>query len=363
MTSEDSVIYLTDRTACETDDKCGMRFWWNRIEGRRGIVPKKEAFALKIGREIHEDLATIAEMEDISAPEINKIIREITDPLTSDDKLHRETMEILYRRLGWIAAFALFVEPKIRRDFETVQIEGEIILDRDPLWIAVTPDRVLRHREGKYLVYREYKSTISAGPKWVSHWPYDIQIHIGLKAVEEELEEKVAYAQVMGLMKGDSRGDRLMHPYVWGYKNEKTSSWTHDYTKARAAEWHPAPVWDYPGGVVEWVQLLGEEVATSQFPHSAPVFLNERMLNDFVSRRIAREAEIALVKEDCRTNRDQRVIFFEPRTNQCRPAFGDPCPYLGCCWNAAMNENPIASGDFEERVPHHMLELTLGKEN
>jgi hypothetical protein len=353
----DSPLYYTDRSACETDDRCGMEYFWNRKYNGMGIVPKNRPIYFKIGSETHEDLAAIAEMEDISPESINTLVKEITDPLNEEDKQNRSIMEVLYRRLGWLSAYALYIEPRIRAEFENVQVESEIILDRTPLWIAITPDRVLRHRQGKYLVYREYKTTITAGQKWVRHWPYDIQVHCGIQAIQEELNEKVAYAQIMGLMKGDTRGERLAHPYVWGYYNEAQEKWTHDYAKARAAGWAPAPVWDYPGGVVEWVQRCGEEVAIGQFPHSAPCFLNERMLDNWVNRRISREIQVAEEIDTCQTDLDQRQIYFEQRTRNCSPAFGDPCAYIPACWNAGINDNPLASGIFEKREPHHEVEI------
>lgn len=349
-------IYLTDRTAAETDDKCGMMFWWNRKEGKRGIVPKKPAEYLLHGRDIHEDLAGVAEMEDISPENIHLHISAITDLLTADDRIHQEKMEVLYRRLGWTAAWAIFMEPEIRREYENVSTESEIIYARDPLWCCVTPDRVLKHRRDGYLVYKEFKTAKWVNYGWTLHWMYDIQLHLGLAALEEELETPIGYGQVTGLLKGEVRNGRLSHPYVWGYRNIQSGEWTHEYQ--RGADWEPAPVWEYPGGVVEWVMNRGEEVARSQFPHSAPVFLKRHMVDDWVARRIHREEQIRAVQDICRESWEERIKYFEPRTQHCRPVVGDPCPYLAACWNATVRENPLRSGIFEERVPHHEIELT-----
>lgn len=356
-------LYIRDRTGGEIDRQCGMKLWWNRIEGKRGIVGIKEPFYFACGRATHEDLATIAELENISPANIQAAIDEILAPINEEDKHVQEVMESLYRRLGWLAAYALYLEPRVRRDYENVQTEAEIILDRSPLLVPITPDRVLRHRQGGYLVYREYKTTKYAGQNWINHWPLDIQIHLGLQAIQEELLEEVKFGQVMGLMKGDVRGGRLAHPYVWAYYNRSKDQWTHDYDKARTSDWDHMPVWEYPGGVVEWVQRCGEDVANAQFPHSVPIFLNTRMVNDYVVSRTAREAEIAAVKESCRMDWKKRVVYFEQRTANCRPTFGDPCPYLAGCWNAAVQEAPMASGLFTERTPHHEVELIYEEED
>ena len=249
------------------------------------------------------------------------------------------------------------MEPKVREEYETVSVEAEHVLDRTPLWISYTPDRYLRHRQGGYLVYKEYKTTKWANAGWLQSWAYAPQLHIGLKGMEEELGERVGFAQVMGLMKGEVRDGRLSHPYVWGWRNSATGDWTGDYNKARSAAWDKVPVWEYPGGLVGWVRTLGGDTASAQFPHTAPVFLNERLLNDWVLRRTYREIQVGEVLSQCQTSWDARVIYFEPRTAQCRPVIGEPCPYLLACNNAAVRENPLACRDYIKRVPHHEIEI------
>jgi hypothetical protein len=357
-----SIIYLTNRSAVETDDRCGMAYWWNQEEGNTGIVPKEEAAALAVGREIHEDIEVISKMDDLSPYHLESLIENILSTVPEEVKGNQRKLERLYRRLGWIAAWVLYMEPGLREKYEDISVEGELILDRDPLWVAVTPDRVMRHKKDNYLIYLEYKSTITASNKWLASWKYAIQLHLGIKAIEEEfvrrgVGEKITHAQIVGFLKGDDSKGFLHHPYVWGYKNTETGKWTHEYSKARGASWTAAPVWEYPDGIVKWVQSLGEEIGRQQFPFSPPVMLDERMLNSWVSRRLSREIEIEAVREECREDWDSRVVYFEPRTRNCRPAFGDPCPYLGPCWNASIQRNPLATGDFIRRNPHHEMEI------
>jgi hypothetical protein len=268
-------------------------------------------------------------------------------------------MELLYRRLGWFAAWGLFKEPFIRKDWETIHVEKELILDRSPLWVQVTPDRLMRRKDDPtFMKYMEYKSSISASKKWLDSWRFQIQLHTSLKAVQEELGESIRYAQVVGLMKGSysNSDNRLTHPYVWGYYNESTKEWTHSYEKARSASWSPMPVWEYPGGVVDWVLRAGADTAANIFPSTAPIFLDERMLEQWITRRKARAQQVEMVKEVCLKDEKLRSIYFEPRTSKCRPAFGDACPYVPLCWNAERAKAPFATGDFVKRTPHHDLE-------
>lgn len=361
--SVEKTIYLTDRSAVETDDACGMRFWLNRKEGpeKRGIVSKTESFHLMVGRTIHEDFAALATVEDLRPPAIQELIDDLLRDITAEDRLIQSRMEVLYRRLGWIAGWSLYIEPTIRENWDNVSVEGELILDREPLWVAVTPDRVLQNKKNPdILKYLEYKTTRSASKQWLDSWRYQIQIHTSLAAVQEELGKPVKYAMIAGLMKGyesPAENHRLIHPYTWAYYNESENKWTHKYTDARSSAWVQMPVWEYPGGIVEWVQKCGEDTAKAQFPHTPPIFLDERMLEEWIARRLFRERQIKGVEEVCRKDLKQRSLFFERRTSKCKPAYGDACPYLPICWNASAQADPASHPDFEPRKPHHDVEL------
>lgn len=358
-------IYTLDRTGAEQDDGCGAYYFWNRVYRnpalgiKAGIVPRRESIYLQIGRESHEDLAMVAEMDDIRPQTIRDRVAEITSTLTDEDRIDQPMMEVLYRRLGWLSAFALYIEPELRERYETLHIEDEIILDREPLWVPVTPDRVMRDRKDGKLVYWEWKSTKSTGHAWTHSWQYAIQLHIGMAAIGEELKESVKYAQVVGLYKGyDSQADGgLNHTYVWGWRNTVTQEWTHEYAKSRGGSWERAPVWEFPGGIVTWVQKCGPDVAKAQFPMSPPVTLNSHMLERWVQRKTTRAKEVDIFGDTCQDDEKLRNHIFPAKTRMCRPAFGDACPYIGPCWNAVNGLDPMRTGDFIARVPHHEIEV------
>lgn len=342
-------IFLTDRTSIETDWSCGMKLWWYKYEGGMGISPSSEAKYFLDGRELHEDAHRLAEQQDDYQDWARARCEEILQGAKQGDP-DQVRLESATRRAGWLAANALFVEPGIRAEFENLSLETEIVLDRDPLWIATTPDRVLRRRSNGALVIKDYKSFKSRFPVW----DYSAQLQILIKAVEEEYGAKVEYAQIMGFDKGQDRYGRLTHPYVWAYTTtESVPLWTTHYKYGLTH----TPVWEYHGGIFEWVKELGPEAAEAIFPHSRPIFLNERLLEDLIRARVKRETEIYAVREACQGDRELRTEFFEPRYSSCRPLFGSPCPYLEACHNAQVNTDPIGSGLYTVRVPHHELEI------
>jgi hypothetical protein len=347
----EKLTFYLDRSGAELDDRCGQAFYWNRMANGKGIVPNLDALALRVGGEIHEDAAVVAEMPDLRPEDCERYTKAIFDKLPFD--CPQAEREVAYRRAGWFTALVLYNEPKLRGIYDTIHTESELILDRDPLWMAVTPDRVLKHRVGGYHVYRELKSTISSSSKWLRSWHRRAQLHTSMAALKEE-GINVEFAQIMGLMKGDYREGQLRHPYVYAYYNTQTHEWTPEYR--RGGNWILAPIWEYPGGIVEWVQRCGEDVALAQFPHTEPIFLDMGLVEDFVKRRTHRAQTIA-AWQGRGSPADDMVWLFERRTQNCIPAFGDPCPYNPICWNPSWQHNPQDHPDFKPRDPHHLVEL------
>lgn len=336
-------ILLTDRSTMEIDWDCGRKRWWYKDFGERGIVPVKEADYFITGRHIHSDLALIAE----GVP-WQEVVAAAGAPPANDSLL----LEPFLRRLGWVTAFGKWLWPQLEARYEVVKVEWELVLERSPLWVAGTPDLILRDRTDKRLVVIDYKSVGSLGKGWMMHWPYAVQMHLNLKAIEEELGEAPKYAQVIGLKKGREEYGKLRHDYTWAYSDGE-SGWSKNWHR----DWLLRPVSEYPGGVVGWVEQLGDEVGLQQFPFSAPIMLDERLLNDLIRARTLREQEVATHRAAAQTDEGVLNQHWEQRFSKCRPSFGDACPYLEACHNAEVNRDPIGSGLFVVRTPHHELEL------
>ena len=346
---------LTDRTTIETDWECGQKRWWYKEEGGTGIVPKEEAIWFRQGRDYHADFADIAlaaEPELLAKEMIACFegkIRETTDAICQEE---------LCRRAGWIAANAIYLEPATRKDYRTLLVEHELVLDRSPLWVAVTPDRVLERISDSKVIVRDYKGVGGWGisKSWLDQWPYAIQMQTLIAAVAEELEKPVGFAQVVGLSKGQEKFGRLNHPYVWASFSFAKSEWVPAGEGTGRKDLTPRPVWEYPDGILAWVRKLGPEVASAQFGFSPPIYLNERLLGDLITSRTRREREVKVFRKQATEDPKAKAIHFEPRFSRCKPPIGSPCPYLAACHNATVNTDPIGSGLYVARTPHHDLE-------
>lgn len=347
--SPSNATLLTNRTAIETDWLCGMKYWWYQKEAGTGIVPSKEADYFLEGRLLHDGLAQIATgtpWQDVLPPR----------PETLDQMV----LENWARRAGWLTAFGKWIWPSWSRDYEVVCAEKEMILDRSPLWVAFTADLVLRcvNKQLDFypqLVVKEFKTTSLKSPSWVAHWDAAVQVHIQLAGVEEELGEKVAFGHVVGLDKGYESKGRLHHPYVWAY--EHNGAWQPGYKWG----WTHRPVWEYNAPIPDWVDECGEDLGRAQFINSAPIFLDRRLLESMIRRRIEREAQIRDWTEASQRDWTVREQHFEQRFSQCRPAMGKECAYYAACKNLTVQEDPLGSGLYQVRIPHHDIEL-IGEE-
>jgi hypothetical protein len=334
---EAATIYLTNVSSVETDDTCGMKYWMSHLEGGSGIMKEDEVLPHLLDKAAHNDLRALSTMEDISPPAIQAIIDDVLSSLSSEDKLDVGKMELLYRRLGWFAAFALYLEPTLRAEYETIPVDTEVVLDRDPLWAVAYPDRLLRNRSTGEVSYREYVAFPSGltQQRWLQSWHYNIRLHLGLAALNEDASpapNKPVFGQVVGLSRGfvSLLDKRLVHPFVWGYRNPITQEWAS--TNRSGGVWELQPVWSYPGGIVAWIQLCRAATAIGQFPISPAVYLNKDILNAWTARRVHREREIATVKKVALDNANFRVTYFNQATQRCLPAEDTPCPFLAKCW-------------------------------
>lgn len=349
---------LTDRTTIVTDQTCGMARWWYKEEGGTGIVPAIEPDYFVGGRYIHEDMADAA--KGVTIEEL--VGRALLPVQGSNDQLK---LENAYWRAAMCAANVLYIEPEYKAAYTDASIEEEMILayPEGNLWVAFTPDRVGYRKHDDRPFYREYKSVKIASRGWFEHWPKAIQVHIGLKGWEVETGEKpVGY--IVGLVKGQWKEGRLHHPYVYGWVKldgeggvSNPANWQADYKYGLTA----TGTWEYPLGIIEWVKRLGRDVASAQFPVSEPIMCDDRLLGDLLEARASRERLLNLVRESCQTDQKLRVKFFEPCYERCKPVVGAPCVYLAACHNKEVNRDPIGSGLYVPRTPHHEVEI-LGVE-
>lgn len=348
---------MVDFDATEVDDQCGMRYWWSQQEGGGGIIHTDRMVETLLQKELKADVRAFADLPKgtvLSGKEIQGLIDAALEKLTGDDKTDQIKMELLYRRLGMMAAFAYYIEHSWRLDLEPVPLDEELLWEAsDALWVVVHTGRLFKSRHSDCLIYRDF---VSMPPThnirgWLQSWHYKMREHVALAAVNNNLSKEpfVDHASVVGMAEGyrSAIDGRLVHPYVWGYYNAQRKEWAHTFKPTGADQtWALRPVWEYPDGLLAWVQFCGKHTADQQFMLSPPVHLNKTMLDHWVTARTRRERLIDSAASKAHENRMLRVVAFPQQTTQCQPAMGPACAYLTACWNPMVWHDPLKSGAY-----------------
>ena len=343
--------FLTDRTSIETDWTCPRKRWWMLHEGGQGIVPASMPDALRDGIAVHEALASLLSGTPLSLP-----------PMPTEPETTQKQLEAWARQVGWLVAFTEWVVPEwITPFYDIVAVEQEMVLERPEIWVAFTADVILRQKaEPKKLVVWDFKSVGWLTKEWAESWPFAVQVHVNLIGVEEELNEPVSHGLIVGLSKGSEREGKLRHPYVWAYSDG--TQWSSEWKKG----WALRPTWEYGSGgaegVREWVLSLGREAGLAQFPLSMPIVADRGLVEELIEARIQREFDVREALELVNDDDPElaRSIFsttFPQHFKSCRPAVGAGCDYLHACHNAEIGADPLGSGLFKVRIPHHEIEL------
>ena len=333
--NRNNIVLCTDVTEYETDVSCGMKLWLSKYEQGCGVIPKGDHLPTRVLQETHEDMRTIAKMEDISREAIQAAIDPILAKLTDQQRENTRMMEILYRRLGWFAAFALFMEPALRDMYETIEHDPWMVLDRDPLWVTTEPDRIMRNKVNGDIVYHEYIPTTFSTSRWLEVWEREIRLQVGMGAARESVNIQPAYGQIRAFSKGfHGAHGRLIHPYVYGKFNKASGAWNYSQYSTTLKEDGviDKPVWEFNGGIVQWVLNCGGDTARMQFSLSARIFPKPRALADWLAQRLNRERQIRTVKEQAQTNQHIRNLYFVKNPRACKPMYGEECPYVQACW-------------------------------
>lgn len=353
------IIRLTDRSRTTTDWKCPRARYWGYEHEGRGVRPESTSLALSTGTIIHDALAAIAtytkDGEDVPIDTIaNLVFRQMEILLTPEDIVSSEAVVFAKEQAslteGMIRGFYRHVWPRLMNQFPriiAVEQEVEYKLDDDTIFMS-KPDLLMEDHSGE-IVYVEYKSTSSKQDKWVNSWDTAVQLHSSIKAVEETLGRAPAYVQIVGLYKGYESYGKQNSPFCYAYMKKGNPPFTQDVI---GYEWKSGlkryPTWELEGGVKKWVEDMPEEVLGNQFPMTAPIMINEELVEAFFRQLRIRETEIR--------NGGDIDLVFPQRFDQCVPSFGYSCEFRKLCHGNV--DDPLTVG-YTYREPHHKREMEI----
>ena len=348
-------FFMPDIADIEAGDTCQMKRWWQVEAEGSGILKASTLPETTIKAQLIRDLRMISTLEDISVTAMDNIVQDALDGLPPEVKSNTKLLELMYRRLGMVVAYALFIEPGIRALYDTIPISSDVILERKPLNLILHPGRLLKDKVSGTLIYQEFihKPAGFFNRAWIDGQAYNLRIHATTIAIEEEIQEDlkgatIHTAQAVGLEEGyrSSITGNLNHIYVWAAKDTSSGEWRRSMPTTDNKTWTDAPIWDYPGGLVGWVQRCGESAAKALFPTSPTFSRDVPKVNAWCGGLVHRERHIMMATAQCQGNVHLRAAMFPRTTTACKPGVGEPCPFIAACWRPGVESNPLGDGTY-----------------
>lgn len=279
----------------------------------------------------------------------------------------------------------------------------------DGIVLQVRQDLIARKRATGALAYFELKTTGLDSGRFMEQWEIKPQLSLGTLRAEQQWGAPITELYVVGLYKGYRKksydendkvtGVKQASPFCYGYKRPGNPPLTTDDWKATYRYWDPATnkkkqvtkdyvetgVWnldssDWPtwaGNKAQdsnitpaecWVRTLPDLTLESQLyvlgpfnPQPAQLEMVTQSIVGEEKRWQTRMWEIYGLLQECgwasaavQTYLDLHV----PCSWNCRPyGAGHQCVYLPICLKQQGWEDPMGSGKYVPRRPHHDPEL------
>ncbi len=356
-------MLLTDRTRIVQDWTCPRSRYWLTEYAGTGIVPARPGYELSLGDLTHQGLARLLRGEAVApvATALGDTLRASLEPegLEGDDweqaRVYQAEQGCLLEGLlkGWHS----HVLPILTRDYTIVAIEQELCYHHEEMIFMARPDLIVRDRERGSYWYIEWKTTSYVKDDWFRRWDDSPQVMSVCRPVQETLGIELSGMIVWALAKGTRSYGRQQSPLCYGYRRMGQpplvpTQYRHDY----AAGWTRFPAWDH--GVDRWLTFLMEhEVLGNLFPQTGPILIRPHLVEAFFAQASWREQQIAAARSHPACE-DQGILdrMFPQHFDRCLPIAGFPCPYRDCCHVKPVGEDPLGSGLFVRRVPHHAME-------
>lgn len=356
---------LIDRSRVVCDWTCPRRRFWNYEFEGKGLVPRRAPIALEDGTQVHEGIANILLGGDVRAAAFGAMTQvraailgdRIAEAGLTPEHYAEEQAHLVG---GLILAWDRVVKPRLLAEFTVHRVEESILYRFRDLGLMVKPDLLAKRIADDTLWYWEWKTSGIMSASYFESWFYAVQLQATLKAIREALGEDLQGATIHVLNKGQQREGKQLSPFTYAY--EKNGRVGYEYLPGSRR----VPVWTLENfDIVRWVGQMPQDVIEAQFGETPPIFYNEMIATEFFEQRAIRE-KVIRQDRDYLKSEDTKPAFvtltlresFPQNFSACRPAFGPGCSYRNLCFIPQVAADPLASGEFTWRTPHHVLETT-----
>jgi hypothetical protein len=319
-----------DSSRVALDDTCPKaRYWGYEYQGRglEGVEPNPDlAFGLGVANGIEQ-------LRTTGVP---------PSGITDDAGILQQ---------GLLQAYATRIWPAWLKEFELIGTEVEVGIQLAPdLYYMARPDAIIRRRADGAVFVLSDKTTSLNPESFVRIWDKAAQNHMECAAVEQTLGLTVQGFYTQGWYKGYKKDKTIYSPlcYAWckqGQLGMVADKWSEKYVYGSPRR----RIDEFVGGVAGWIKQLSQETITGQFPVAGPISVRRDLVETFSRQVIERECEIVIGATASFPQRFQHCDEFSK--------FRRPCAFKECCWAPTVGRDPLGSGLFRLRMPHHAPEL------
>ncbi len=247
--------------------------------------------------------------------------------------------------------------------------------------VQLRQDVIAEHRISGNLAYIEGKTTGQPGDYFASQWETKPQLAMGTFGIVERYGKEITEHYILAMYKGrrEKVGEgpdttyRQNSPLVLGYCKPANpplnlEEWLPSYqyvddegNTRRASRQHvKRPTWEYDGGVEAWVRDLPDSVVESCVYLVGPLNRQDiqiaRLKRQIVAEERLWQRRLWAIHEAGWT--EEAIDDQVPASWDCaRYGARHTCEFVNLCFKHAGSEDPIGSGQFVPRRPHHASEL------
>ena len=407
-------LFLTSRSAIECYQHCHRKRLINYHigEGHLGIVPVRRNINLLTGIAVHKGVETLLQVAKNEKPVTSSILERIVEevkqwyvleattafvsgPGTSTKE--QQIWTIAEQRALIEALIRLWFEveyPRIVNRFQILYTESEMTVDLgNKILLQSRVDAIFESKTSKEI----YNYSLKTGKAWSAQlaqsFAVNLQTLTEIAAVNRNMQMHVTGTSFCHLIKGkrEENKDRgvymTKHPFIYGYRKGGLNgiSYAHSFWfpnpmnesgKGRLGKgWEPFHVWSkkdgYEGGVKQWISDIFSGKIQPEYP--LPDLIKNWCIVPVEHFRDANEVNSAIGEIEFQ----ERTIFHHLYKTgslsryETFPMYREgcywptPCEYLPLCHgvepysnevsNPDIAADPIGSGRYEVRVPHHEL--------
>jgi hypothetical protein len=359
--------------------------------GGKGLQRTVASLPLINGDFVHKALACLVQGEDMDGvlEALANQYRAEMQGRTVHGELDLEFLinEQLTLLEGLVRAWGRVRLKAVLAEYDIVDVEREVEWEMAPgIIVMLRMDLVLRRKRDKLLFVKDYKTVGTLYDDWAKKFEHDTQLLCYTLAAESIYKEPIGGLLMEGLIKGRRAKEKAVtspfhglmiqqSPLCYAYKVPVAKGHNHFvYERGWSRGAEKVPVWEMPGGIEHWLATEWSDLDCQELfvplPAIKPVRRDaERWLAQMTHQEDMVQSDVSYVEERrveweaqqtddaWDAYQDALNTYFPQNQNHChRYSFNHPCPNEQMCFTEEVETDPIGSGLYQVRVPHHSTE-------